>query len=49
MKKGTKTEYENYRGITLTSIPGKILARILKTRIREQVENTLEESQDPNL
>jgi hypothetical protein len=44
-KKGDHRECKNYRGITLLSIPGKLYARILELRIRETLENTIEESQ----
>lgn len=42
-KKGYSKNYGNCKGITLTSIVGKIYARILETRLREKVEEQLEE------
>lgn len=44
-KKGDRRECSNYRGITLLSTPGKIWTRIWYTRIRQKLENTLEEGQ----
>lgn len=44
-KKGDTKDCKNYRGITLLSVPGKIYARILENKIRQQLENSLEESQ----
>lgn len=44
-KKGDTRNCENYRGITLTCIGGKVLARILEERIRIELDNTLEETQ----
>lgn len=43
-KKGDSRNCQNYRGITLGSVPGKMYAGILETRIREQIDNTIEES-----
>lgn len=44
-KKGDSKECQNYRGITLLSVPGKLFARVLEARIREKVEDSLGESQ----
>lgn len=44
-KKGDSRECANYRGITLLSVVGKLYARILERRIRETLEETLEDSQ----
>lgn len=44
-KNGDKRECNNYRGITLSSIPGKILARIMEKRIRNKIEKTIEDTQ----
>merc|ERR1712035_186968 len=35
--KGDRQECNNYRGITLLSVPGKVLAHVLLTRIRSQL------------
>jgi hypothetical protein len=45
-KKGNSRECKNYRGISLLSIPGKIYSRILETRLRQEMENKLEETQN---
>lgn len=44
-KKGSKSICGNYRGITLLSIAGKILARILLNRLRPTAEEMLPETQ----
>ena len=44
-KKGDKQLPENYRAISLLSIPGKIFLRILLERMNGQIENKLSESQ----
>lgn len=38
-KKGDKTDVDNYRGITLTSIFSKIFSRGLDLRLRKYVED----------
>jgi uncharacterized protein YukE len=44
-KKGDSMSCSNFRGITLGSTVGKIYARILEHRLRDRLDNTLEESQ----
>ena len=44
-KKGDKTDCRNYRGITLLSIPGKILTKVLQQRLQTYVEMTISEEQ----
>ncbi|MGL4388826.1 MAG: reverse transcriptase domain-containing protein [Brevinema sp.] len=44
-KKGDMFKCENYRGISLLSIPFKIYERALEVRLRKHIEETLEESQ----
>ena len=44
-KKGDKTVCDNHRGITLLSHAGKIFTRILETRLRAIVEETLNDCQ----
>ena len=44
-KKGDKTVCDNYRGITLLSVPSKILGKVLIGRIREGVDGLLREEQ----
>ena len=40
-KGGASTQCENYRGISLLSVPGKLYARILENRLRSIVEDKL--------
>ena len=40
-KNGPTTQCENYRGISLLSVPGKLYARILEDRLRDMVESKL--------
>ena len=40
-KSGPTTQCENYRGISLLSVPGKVYARILENRLRTKVEPKL--------
>ena len=40
-KKGDISNCHKWRGITLLSIPSKVLARIILNRIKEQVEERL--------
>ena len=45
-EKGSKKNCGNYRGISLLSIAGKIMARVILNRINEQISpNTLPETQ----
>ena len=44
-KSGPTTQCENYRGISLLSVPSKVYARIIETRLREKVENKIEQYQ----
>ena len=44
-KKGDKAQHGNYRGISLLSTAGKILARILSNRVLPIAEATLTETQ----
>lgn len=44
-KKGAPTEMENYRAICLSSIPFKIYTRIIERRLRNEIENKMEEEQ----
>jgi hypothetical protein len=44
-KKGDKTNCNNYSGITLLSVPGKVLANILLERIRQPVMKVLRQNQ----
>lgn len=45
LKKGDKTVCDNYRGITLLSHAGKIYTRILEARLRQCVEDVLDDCQ----
>ena len=44
-KNGSTMQCENYRGISLISVPGKVYARILENRLRNKVEDNLSEQQ----
>ena len=44
-KKGSKTLCSNYRGISLLSIPSKVYARILDSRVRRKTEGEVMEVQ----
>lgn len=44
-KKGDLSNCDNYRGITLLSIPGKIFYRILLERMRDSVDKELRDNQ----
>ena len=44
-KKGSRTKCENYHGISLLSIPGKVYASILETRMRTITEGKVLEDQ----
>jgi hypothetical protein len=45
-KKGSNRECKNHRGISLLSVPGKIYSRILETRLRQEMENKMEDKMD---
>ncbi|KAK4471060.1 hypothetical protein MN116_000571 [Schistosoma mekongi] len=44
-KKGDLSKCDNYRGITLLSIPGKIFNRVLLNRMKDSVETQLRDQQ----
>lgn len=44
-KKGDSRECNNYRGITLLSIVSKVWARIWETRLKNKLEDTIDDSQ----
>lgn len=44
-KKGDKTYCKNWRGITLLSIPSKLLSRIILNRIKDDIESKLRKEQ----
>ena len=44
-KSGDSKQCSNYRGITLSSVVEKLFARIMENRLRNKIENTLEETQ----
>ena len=44
-KKGSRTKCENYRGISLLSIPDKVYASILEARMRTITEGKVLEEQ----
>lgn len=44
-KKGDKKECNNYRGISLLSVPGKVYTRILQQRMKRYVEDIVAEEQ----
>lgn len=44
-KKGSKAKCENYRGISLLSVPGKVLSRILYNRLFPFINSVLSDTQ----
>ncbi|VDP70374.1 unnamed protein product [Schistosoma mattheei] len=44
-KKGNLSKYENYRGITLLSAPGKVFNRVLLNRMKDSVDAQLRDQQ----
>ncbi|VDP43431.1 unnamed protein product [Schistosoma curassoni] len=44
-KKGDLSKCENYRGITLLSIPGKVFNRVLLNRMKDAVDAQLRDKQ----
>ena len=44
-KKGSRTDCGNYRGISLLSVAGKILAKVLLNRLQPLSESTIPETQ----
>ncbi|KAK4467974.1 hypothetical protein MN116_000244 [Schistosoma mekongi] len=44
-KKGDLSNCENYRGITLLSVPGKVFNRVLLNRIKDPVDAQLRDQQ----
>ncbi|VDP01155.1 unnamed protein product, partial [Schistosoma curassoni] len=44
-KKGDLIKYENYRGITLLSVPGKVFNRVLLNRMKDAVDAKLRDQQ----
>ena len=45
LKKGDQRVCDNYRGITLLSLPGKVYAKVLERRVRPIVEPQIQEEQ----
>ncbi|KAL1448183.1 hypothetical protein WDU94_005664 [Cyamophila willieti] len=44
-KKGSKRKCDNYRGISLLSVPGKLLARIIYNRLLPFIESYIDDTQ----
>ena len=44
-KKGNRVDPENYRAVSLLSIPGKVYCQIILTRIKEQTEGFIKDTQ----
>ena len=44
-KKGNLEVCDNWRGVTLLSVPGKVLCRIIIDRIKEEIKNVLRKEQ----
>lgn len=44
-KKGNLGDCNNWRGITLLSIPGKVFCSVLLQRLKDEVDNILREEQ----
>ena len=45
LKKGERSRCDNFRGITLLSVPGKVLNRIILERMKGEVDKTLREEE----
>ena len=44
-KKGSQSECDNFRGITLLSVPSKVFTKVIANRLKPHVESFLSESQ----
>ena len=44
-KKGDRMKCDNYRGVSLLSVPGKVLSLILLERLKKIIEPQLQEAQ----
>ncbi|VDO98702.1 unnamed protein product [Schistosoma curassoni] len=44
-KKGDLSKCENYRGITLLSVPGKVFTRVLLNRMKDSIDAQLRDQQ----
>ena len=44
-KKGSYDDCDNYRGIALLSVPGKVLCKVIQNRLKKVAESTLRENQ----
>ena len=44
-KRGAYNECDNFRGIALFSIPGKVFRRVIQNRMKKRVDSLLRESQ----
>lgn len=44
-KKGDLGNYDNWRGITLVSIPSKVFCRVILNRISDEIDKTLRQEQ----
>ena len=44
-KKGPTRDCDNYRGIALLSVPGKVFCRVIQARLAERAEHLLREGQ----
>ena len=44
-KKGSVQDCDNYRGIALLSVPGKVFCRVIQRRLAKRAEQMLRENQ----
>ena len=45
LKKGSKLEVKNYKGISLLSVPGKVFTYVLLMRMKKEIDSFLQDNQ----